>query len=47
MRRFLTALLAVALTGFLGFAGSAQASVRQLHTQQHHGGRLSRFSRQA
>ena len=38
MRRFLTALLAVALTGFLGFAGSAQASVHQLHTQQHHGG---------
>ena len=38
MRRFLTALLAVALTGFLGFAGSAQASVHQVHTQQHHGG---------
>jgi hypothetical protein len=38
MRRFLTALLAVALTGFLGLAGSAQASVHQLHTQQHHGG---------
>ena len=38
MRRFLTALLAVAITGFLGLAGSAQASVHQLHTQQHHGG---------
>jgi glucose/arabinose dehydrogenase len=38
VRRFLTALLAVALAGFLGFAGSAQASVRRLHTQQHHGG---------
>src|SRR6476619_933895 len=38
MRRFLTALLAVAITGFLGLAGSAQASVHQLRTQQHHGG---------
>ena len=45
MRRFLTALLAVALTGFLGLAGSAQASVHQLHTQQHHGGpRMSVFA---
>ena len=38
MRRFLTAVLAVALTGFLGFAGSAQASVHQLHSQHHQGG---------
>jgi hypothetical protein len=35
MKRFLTALLAVTLVGFLGFAGSVQASARHLAAGQH------------
>ena len=40
MRRFLTALPAVSLVGFLGFMGTAQASTSQ-HPQQHSGPHVS------
>ncbi len=43
MRRFLTALPAVALAGFLGFAGTAQASTGQ-HAQQPSGPAVSVFA---
>jgi hypothetical protein len=45
MKRFLTALLAVALLGFLGLAGSAQASTTQPHAPQHGGPVISVFAR--
>src|SRR5262249_26192704 len=43
MRRFLTALPAIALAGFLGFAGVAQASTGQ-HAQQRSGPAVSVFA---
>jgi hypothetical protein len=44
MRRFLTVPLVVALVGFLGVAGSAQASVRHAHARQHAGPVVSVFA---
>ena len=44
MRRFLAAPLVVALVGFLGVAGSAQASVRHAHARQHAGPVVSVFA---
>ncbi len=45
MRRFLTAPLAVALVGFLGFAGSGQASARHIPARQHATAVISIFAR--
>ena len=44
MRRFLAAPLVVALVGFLGVAGNAQASVRHAHARQHAGPVVSVFA---
>src|SRR5262249_35519143 len=44
MRRFLTVSLAVALAGFVGFAGSGPASARHVSARQHAGPGVTVFA---